>query len=290
MPLHTQFAANRVEIAARTFASSLRVSEFRLEADSAHLLLLSVGEAEITQGDKRLDVPSPGLIWLPIGPAGRVRLSAGSRGSLLTTTEIGLAHAMPTGTSASAVRAILQRILVQTPEEQDQKELEAYLQTIASENVRAATGSDTIIASLLCVPLVRVCQHSIADGAAAVSTPAGLAERFVLLVSQHKHDQWAVDDYARHLDVTRERLGFAVRKATGLSPQAYIHRELLSEARDLLLNSSLQVAEIAFRLGFQDPGYFNRFFTRNEGTSPGRFRRTARQMQNMPPPSYAAWP
>lgn len=140
MPLHSQFAANRVEITARTFASSLRVSEFRLEADSAHLLLLSVGEAEITQGDKRLDVPSPGLIWLPIGPAGRVRLSAGSRGSLLTTTEIGLAHAMPTGTSANAVRAILQRILVQTPEEQGQKELEAYLQTIASENVRAATG------------------------------------------------------------------------------------------------------------------------------------------------------
>jgi AraC family transcriptional activator of pobA len=197
---------------------------------------------------------------------------------------------MPTGTSASAVRAILQRILVQTPEERDRQELAGYLQTIASENVRAATGSDTIIASLLCVTLVRICQHAIADVAAAVSTPGGLAERFVLLVSQHKHDQWAVDDYAHHLGVTRERLGFAVRKATGLSPQAYIHREILSEARDLLLNSSLQVAEIAFRLGFQDPGYFNRFFTRNEGTSPGRFRRTARQMQNMPPPSYAAWP
>ncbi len=35
MPLHSQFAANRVEITARTFASSLRVSEFRLEADIA---------------------------------------------------------------------------------------------------------------------------------------------------------------------------------------------------------------------------------------------------------------
>ncbi|WP_313476113.1 hypothetical protein [Agrobacterium pusense] len=197
MPLHSQFAANRVEIAARTFASSLRVSEFRLESDSAHLLFLSVGEAEITQGEKRLDAPSPGLVWLPIGPAGRVRLGAGSRGSLLTTTEIGLAHAMPTGTSASAVRAILQRILMQMPDEKDRQELAGYLQTIASENVRAATGSDTIIASLLCVTLVRICQHAIADVAAAASTPGGLTERFVLLVSQHKHDQWAVDDYAR---------------------------------------------------------------------------------------------
>lgn len=129
-----------------------------------------------------------------------------------------------------------------------------------------------------------------ADVAGAASTAGSLTERFVLLVSQHKRDQWGVEDYAGQLGVNRERLGFVVRKATGLSPQAYIHRELLSEARDLLLNSSLQVAEIAFRLGFQDHGYFNRFFSRNEGTSPGRFRRTAVRIQNVAPPSYAAWP
>lgn len=290
MPLHSQIAGNRVEITARTLASTLRISEFRLESDSAHLLLLSAGEAEIMQGEKTLPVPAPGLIWLPIGPGGRLRLNAGSRGSLLKTTEIGLAHAMPTGTSASAVRNILQRVLTQTPAERDRQELAGYLETIASENVRATTGSDTIIASLLCVTLIRICQHAIADIAAAVSPPGSLTERFVLLVSQYKRDQWGVEDYARQLGVNRERLGFAVRKATGLSPQAYIHRELLSEARDLLVNSSLQVAEIAFRLGFQDPGYFNRFFTRNEGTSPGRFRRTAQRMQKVPPPSYAAWP
>ncbi|MFK3779848.1 helix-turn-helix transcriptional regulator [Agrobacterium sp. NPDC089420] len=290
MPLHGQIAGNRAETTARALASSLRVSEFRLESDNAHLLLLSAGEAEIARGEKTLLVSAPGLIWLPIGPAGRIRLNAGSRGSLLKTTEIGLAHAMPTGASASAVRNILQRVLTQAPAERDRQELAGYLETIAGENIRVTTGSDTIIASLLSVTLIRICQHAIADLAAAVSTPGSLTERFVLLVSQHKRDQWGVDDYARHLSVSRERLGFAVRKATGLSPQAYIHRELLSEARDLLLNSSLQVAEIAFRLGFQDPGYFNRFFTRNEGTSPGRFRRAAMRMQTVPPPSYAAWP
>lgn len=129
--------------------------------------------------------------------------------------------------------------------------------------------------------------------AAIFWTPAGASSRNMRKRRRncrgHK-PQWGVEDYARQLGVSRERLGFAVRKATGLSPQAYIHRELLSEARDLLLNSSLQVAEIAFRLGFQDPGYFNRFFTRNEGTSPGRFRRMGMRMQNVPPPSYAAWP
>ncbi|QCM13311.1 helix-turn-helix domain-containing protein [Agrobacterium tumefaciens] len=291
MPLHGQIAANRVETTARMLTSSLRVSEFKLERGGAHLVLLSAGEAEIVQGERTLVITAPGLAWLPAaGPVGRLRLNAGSRGSLLKTTEIGLAHAMPTGTSAMTVRSTLQRVLTQTLTEKDRKELAGYLDTIADENFRSTTGSDTIIASLLSVTLIRICQHAMADVAGAASTAGSLTERFVLLVSQHKRDQWGVEDYAGQLGVNRERLGFAVRKATGLSPQAYIHRELLSEARDLLLNSSLQVAEIAFRLGFQDPGYFNRFFTRNEGTSPGRFRRMGMRMQTIPPPSYAAWP
>lgn len=291
MPLHGQIAANRVETTARMLTSSLRVSEFKLERGGAHLVLLSAGEAEIVQGERTLVITASGLAWLPsAGPVGRLRLNAGSRGSLLKTTEIGLAHAMPTGTSAMTVRSTLQRVLTQTLTEKDRKELAGYLDTIADENFRSTTGSDTIIASLLSVTLIRICQRAMADVAGAASTAGSLTERFVLLVSQHKRDQWGVEDYAGQLGVNRERLGFAVRKATGLSPQAYIHRELLSEARDLLLNSSLQVAEIAFRLGFQDPGYFNRFFTRNEGTSPGRFRRMGMRMQTIPPPSYAAWP
>ncbi|MDH7804182.1 MULTISPECIES: helix-turn-helix transcriptional regulator [unclassified Rhizobium] len=289
MPLHKPITGVRKRTAARMLNSSLRVSEVKLASDGAHLILLASGEAHVIRGENNLTLSAPAFAWLPTGPTGQLRLNAGSRGSLLTASEIGLAHAMPTGTSAISIRNALQRILTQVLVEKDQLELAGYLETIANENLRPTAGSDTIIASLLSVTLIRICQHATAD-AATISLPGSLTERFVLLVAQHKRDQWDVEDYARYLGVSRERLGTAVRKATGLAPQAYIHRELLSEARDLLLNSSLQVAEIAFRLGFQDPGYFNRFFTRNEGISPGRFRRTATRMQNVPPPSYAAWP
>lgn len=282
-------AGNGQATLARILNSSLRVSEVKLTPGNAHLILLATGHAQILGDGESLALPAPGLAWLPAGHAGRLRLEAGSRASLLSATEIGLAHAMPTGTSAITLRQGLQRVLTETLTEKDHAELAGYLETIATENLKPTVATETIITNLLSVTLIRICQHATAE-ISAVSAPSSMTERFVLLIAQHKREHWSVDDYARHLGISRDRLGSIIKNATGLSPQAYIHRELLSEARDLLLNSSLQVAEIAFRLGFQDPGYFNRFFTGKEGKSPGRFRRAAMRAQDIPPPSYAAWP
>ena len=44
------------------------------------------------------------------------------------------------------------------------------------------------------------------------------------------------------------------------------------EARRALLYSNLSVAEIGYAVGFADPAYFTRFFTRHEGQSPLRYR------------------
>ena len=73
MPLHSQIAGNRVEITARTLASTLRISEFRLESESAHLLLLSAGEAEILQVKRRCPLwhrGSSGCPWAPLAACG----------------------------------------------------------------------------------------------------------------------------------------------------------------------------------------------------------------------------
>lgn len=53
-----------------------------------------------------------------------------------------------------------------------------------------------------------------------------------------------------------------------------VHRAL---AVDLLLHSELQIAEIAYRLGFRDPANFNRAFRAWTGQAPGRFRSLGRK-------------
>jgi len=54
----------------------------------------------------------------------------------------------------------------------------------------------------------------------------------------------------------------------GMSPLAYVHRLRLEEAYRLLSNSSMNVAEVAGNVGFDDANYFSRLFRRKMGMPP----------------------
>lgn len=111
-----------------------------------------------------------------------------------------------------------------------------------------------------------------------------------MLAGVHKHQHWTVEEYARALGTKPDRLGVAVRRATGLSPQTYLHREIMRDACELLASTGFPVSQIAFRLGFVDPAYFNRFFTRQSGQSPGKYRHVLRHRREQGDRTYAAWP
>ena len=72
--------------------------------------------------------------------------------------------------------------------------------------------------------------------------------------------------------MTTARLNACCRATTGKSSLVLINDRLLTEAKRNLVYSDMTINEIGAGLGYTDPGYFNRFFSRNVGLSPGRFR------------------
>ena len=292
--------ANRL-FEARLLRSSLHPSELRLEPEMSYLLILAAGRLQLDAqrhedqpGEEKtpggLAADAPRLVWLPPGTASRLKLSAGARGALLRLGPVALARALPTGTMNTRLRGLLGqlRLLPLDPEARD--EMLRHLGVIAEESRAPRGGTEVIVESLVSVLLVQLWRAAEAGGHSGALAPRSHLDRFVLLVARHGREHWSVGDYARALGISRDRLGTLVRAATGLSPQGYLHREILADARDLLVNSPLQVAEVAFRLGFQDPAYFNRFFARHEKLTPGRFRRAARARQSEDTTSFAAWP
>ena len=98
--------------------------------------------------------------------------------------------------------------------------------------------------------------------------------RFRELVEKHYRSHPPLDFYARKLGVTTARLNTCCRVTTAKSSLSLINERLLTEAKRNLLYSDMTVNEIGAALGYVDPAYFNRFFSRNVGLSPGRFRDT----------------
>lgn len=85
---------------------------------------------------------------------------------------------------------------------------------------------------------------------------------------------------AGRLGLSTDHLSAVLREVTGKSAGRHIQDRLNLEARRLLAHSQLDVAEIAWHLGFADVSYFGRVFRQREGMTPGQFRKLAREGQS----------
>jgi len=77
----------------------------------------------------------------------------------------------------------------------------------------------------------------------------------------------------------------AFKARFGLPPSQYRRRILCRQAESLLRGTGLSLPEIARRCGFRDPHYFNRWFTREHGQPPGRWRHYVNRTDLAAPPA-----
>ncbi len=100
-----------------------------------------------------------------------------------------------------------------------------------------------------------------------------IANQFEALVDKMYVDTKNVSDYAEELNITPNYLTTTIKKLTGKSAKDVIQERLLMESKSLLKYSGLDIAEIAYRLNFQEPTHFTRFFKNLSGVTPNQFRR-----------------
>ena len=93
------------------------------------------------------------------------------------------------------------------------------------------------------------------------------------LIRAHLADGWQVTDYAQALRLSDRHLRRLCLEATGLSTHGFIAATRLREACRLLAYTRMQVQEVGFALGFDDPAYFVRVFRQGMNLSPTEYRR-----------------
>ena len=151
--------------------------------------------------------------------------------------------------------------------------LVGHVEAIAAESASSREGRWVLVEANLAILLIEMARLMGSTNAAApLHSLNHRAGQFQALVDRHFRSQRAVAFYADRLGVSETHLNRIVRAAFAQSALGMINQRLVGEAARDLIFTPIPVRQIAYALGFEDPAYFTRFFTKQTGMSPTEFR------------------
>ena len=239
------------------------------------LLFLESGAADMTLEDRVLALAPPCLVYVPARTVHGFRFSADIVGHIVTLPEYLpaelLAHALE---ARAGLAATAHWPLHDDGDDEDMfQAFRMHFAQLAREYRGRGAGRVGLMLATLSLMLIHVARM------AGVTLPEPgrdrfrqRVERFAELIENHFREWRPLAFYADRLGVSTAQLNNTCRRETGHSAQHMLHQRLLLEARRLLAFSDLDVTAIAYALGFKDPAYFSRFFTRHEGVAPSGYR------------------
>lgn len=94
-------------------------------------------------------------------------------------------------------------------------------------------------------------------------------------LEEHFRTEKTLSFYADSLGVSPQRLNAACKARAGHTASEMLHERIIVEAKRCLFYTEMTVAEIGHSIGYDDPAYFNRFFSHRVGVPPGGYRAQA---------------
>jgi AraC family transcriptional regulator, transcriptional activator of pobA len=99
-----------------------------------------------------------------------------------------------------------------------------------------------------------------------------IVRQFQQQINNHFLENKSVEFYAQHLNITANHLNETIKNQTGKTAKQHIFERTLLEAKNLLLYSEMDIAEIGYYLGFSEPSHFGKFFKNGTNQTPKQFR------------------
>ncbi|MGO4289473.1 helix-turn-helix domain-containing protein [Chitinophaga sp. RAB17] len=100
--------------------------------------------------------------------------------------------------------------------------------------------------------------------------------KFKNLIEEKYQELKTVSDYAGLLHIKPVLLNEISKQLSGITAGEHIRNRVILEAQRYLYNTDLTAKEIAYKLGFDDPHYFSRFFKKYTNQSPSEFKEASR--------------
>ncbi len=102
--------------------------------------------------------------------------------------------------------------------------------------------------------------------------------KFINLLGIHFRQHRRASFYADALNITPKYLGMVISEYSGRSVPQWVDLYVMSEAKSLLLTSTLSIQEIAYELNFPNQSFFGKYFRAHTGMSPSKYRQCGGKM------------
>ncbi|WP_229743518.1 helix-turn-helix domain-containing protein [Aliidongia dinghuensis] len=241
--------------------------------DHHQILLVSKGGGTLRVDETEWHFEAPALLVIPALSVHAIEFRAGSDGFVITVSTDFLTAAIE-GDEALGTAFSGRARCVYNELGKIQSLVDAF-QAVAREFVWQAPGRRIAIKAHLqriLITLARLQSASAQEDGSLHRRDSEIVVRYRELVEREFRQQPDLSAVAKALGVTTARLNQACRSVTGKTALTVMHDRLMIEAKRALLYTGMTAAEIAWSMGFADPAYFNRFFSRRAGLSPGAFR------------------
>jgi AraC family transcriptional regulator, transcriptional activator of pobA len=240
--------------------------------DLNHLILIAEGGGVMQADGEVSRFEAPCLIMIPAGVVHGFQWHDDSDGSVITlanTYRDELVRRDPD------IAALCDSPAVTPLTREAARAMTAQVRVLMKELGWVAPGHRTAVDAALAAILVQAMRgltiHS-PEQELSRGRHAELVARFRALVEERFRTREPIGGYAARLGVSPTTLRAACARVAGKPPVELINLRALLEAKRALCYTNQTVAEIAYGLGFVDPAYFTRSFTRHAGVSPRQYR------------------
>ena len=263
--LHLPDVLHCETIAARSVLHGWELAPHR-HARLHQVLLLQSGSGTASLDGTSHALAAGSLVNVPVGHVHAFRFAKGTKGWVATLADEMLDDML---VHVGDVRSDLGRMGVVPASAAMQEVMQLIWQEFSGRSKARALVLKGLSATLLGWVARSLAQ---ADPVQPSAHSQDLVLRFRELLEKHYLEHWRVADYARALAVSPTHLSRLTRAATGRAALALIEARTMREARRHLAYTHLNIATIAYAMGYADPAHFSRVFTQDAGLSPRAFR------------------
>lgn len=245
--------------------------------DLFHVLYLSRGGAKTYLDGEEATIHGPLIVTVPpLCVHGFAPLDS-VQGHLLTLPGSSMRHLLSNAETDVDLTEV--PCIIKGEPSKQFTEIEVLFRQIAQEYNGEGNSRFMAMQSLLRLMFVWIIRRHL-DNKASIpqmnDRDATRIRRFKRIIEENFTKGLTIKEYASQLGISAAQLNNICRAKVGKTALQIVHERLILEVKRNLVYTSLTISEIAYTLGFSDPAYFTRFFSKQTGLSPKQYRSGAR--------------